>query len=437
MISFFKKLRRDRRGNALVIAGAALPLVMGCAGIACDTIQWTLWKRQLQRAADSAAMAGVYAVVDGKSHSDGVDRDLTTNNHAKNDHSGVTLTKHVSQPTVTGYSNAVRVVLAVQKRLTFSSMFMSAVPTISAEATAAVSKEGSYCVVALNNTSSPSIIINGNISLNMGCGIISNSTSTSTSALHAGISAAGNSHSVNAVPVASVGTVPDLNGTTAETSYQLKQSDPYAGKYSTDIPGDQTCRTLHGHIAAKGETVAGGYSVIDPGCYHRIGNGSAASNQAFSTSGDKIAMNPGTYYIKSADFDIGALSNIKVNSPTGSEGVTIILTGDTPGRVNISANATLNLRAPSSGDYSKMLFIQNAGATAASTISGNSSSSYDGAFYFPSTEVNYAGNAADTFKCAMIVGNVVSFSGTSNVQNNTDGCEAYTKVTVERVRLIA
>ena len=51
---------KDRRGNALVIAGAALPLLVGAAGLATDTIQWTLWKRQLQRAADSAAIAGVY-----------------------------------------------------------------------------------------------------------------------------------------------------------------------------------------------------------------------------------------------------------------------------------------------------------------------------------------------------------------------------------------
>ena len=53
MIGFFKKLWRDKRGNALVIAAAALPLVLGSAGLASDTIQWALWKRQLQRAADS------------------------------------------------------------------------------------------------------------------------------------------------------------------------------------------------------------------------------------------------------------------------------------------------------------------------------------------------------------------------------------------------
>ena len=38
MIGFFKKLWRDKRGNALVIAAAALPLVLGSAGLASDTI---------------------------------------------------------------------------------------------------------------------------------------------------------------------------------------------------------------------------------------------------------------------------------------------------------------------------------------------------------------------------------------------------------------
>ena len=60
MIGFIKKLVGDRRGNVLAIAAACLPLVVGAAGLATDTIQWTMWKRQLQRAADSAAIAGVY-----------------------------------------------------------------------------------------------------------------------------------------------------------------------------------------------------------------------------------------------------------------------------------------------------------------------------------------------------------------------------------------
>ena len=68
MIGFIRKLIEDRRGNALVIAGACLPLIVGAAGLATDTIQWTLWKRQLQRAADSAAIAGVYDRRVGERH---------------------------------------------------------------------------------------------------------------------------------------------------------------------------------------------------------------------------------------------------------------------------------------------------------------------------------------------------------------------------------
>src|SRR3954449_9976830 len=60
MIGFIRKLLKDRRGNVLAIACACMTLVIGAAGLATDTIEWTLWKRQLQRAADSAAFAGAY-----------------------------------------------------------------------------------------------------------------------------------------------------------------------------------------------------------------------------------------------------------------------------------------------------------------------------------------------------------------------------------------
>src|SRR3954453_24006559 len=76
MIKFFRKLWRDRRGNALVIAGAALPLIIGSAGLASDTIQWVLWKRQLQRTADSAAIAGVYATMQTQTVSAAVNTDV-------------------------------------------------------------------------------------------------------------------------------------------------------------------------------------------------------------------------------------------------------------------------------------------------------------------------------------------------------------------------
>ena len=63
MRSVLRRIWEDKNGNALVLGAAALPLLLGSAGLATDTIQWALWKRQLQRAADSAAIAGAYSAV--------------------------------------------------------------------------------------------------------------------------------------------------------------------------------------------------------------------------------------------------------------------------------------------------------------------------------------------------------------------------------------
>ncbi len=424
----FKRLWNDKRGSVLVIAGMAMPLLLGSVGLATDTIQWALWKRQLQRSADSAAMAGVYAISDDASHTEAVDRDLVTNQRT-----GITLSsKVVTTPTVSGFSDAVRVSLAVQKSLPFSSMFMTTAPMIRAEATAAISKEGNYCMKGLKNTTDPSIVINGNVTINMGCGIISNSTNPT-----AGITVDGNSHLINATPIAAVGKVPSINGTNVELSYQLKQPDPFEGQYSTTIPlSAGTCRTLAQHVTATAKINSSGYKVIDPGCYQGNGNGNNIQNSGFSTANEKIALNPGTYYIDSADFAIGANSYITVNSNDLTKGVTIVLTGTTPGKVSIGSNAEVNLRAPSSGDYSKMLFVQSANATSGSLIGGNSSSTFDGTFYFPNTTVDYNGGGAGTFKYAMIIGYVINLSGNSSIQNDTSACNAATQQTITRVRLV-
>ncbi|MDP9085901.1 MAG: Tad domain-containing protein [Pseudomonadota bacterium] len=72
-----------------MMMGAMLPLVIGCAGLATDTIQWTLWKRQLQRAADSAAIAGVFQRVVTNTQT-GVET-AVCNDLAKNQKTGMAL----------------------------------------------------------------------------------------------------------------------------------------------------------------------------------------------------------------------------------------------------------------------------------------------------------------------------------------------------------
>jgi Flp pilus assembly protein TadG len=421
MFSFLKKVWRDRRGNALVIAGAALPLVIGSAGLATDTIEWSLWKRQLQRAADSAALAGARAEVDGRT----VDNCSTLGSATyaqpvafdvqKNDHSGITTSCTASNPpasgTYSGDTNAVHVSLSGSRALSFSGMFMASAPTITTSATATLVDDGEFCLVTLSKTSTPGITMGGSSSAHLGCGAISNSTGDSS------ISTNGNAYNFQADPVASVGNMPDsVIGSTNLEPYHSPEPDPYANKYSTDVPSS---------ALPCNKQVNGGNTNLTPGCF-----------SSFSFGGNKsYTLAPGVYYLNNTNFDTSGTATI-----TGT-GVTIILTGTTPGGVTTNGNTTIKLSAQTSGTYQDMLFIQKAGSTVNNIINGNSGSFYDGAMYFPSTNVSFNGSSGAMTQCAMVVAYTATFTGNTNLQNSLthpDGtpCRANTTVTAKRIALV-
>jgi hypothetical protein len=442
MISFFKRLYRDRRGNALILAALSMPLLLGSVGLATDTIQWALWKRQLQRAADSAAFAGAYARFQDKSSYDAASHDLGTNNHL-----WVPLMSgypQVTEPADTAtFVRAVEVRLQVQQALTFSSIFMSAAPIITATARAAAIDGANYCVVALESTNSSGIIIQGSSIVNMGCGMISNSPAASIS-----VGVSGTAHNVTAVPVAGAGGVPDINGVAAadELSNQLPMPDPYSGAYSTDIPAGMTCGNMSSHVVSPAPTA--GVTTLSPGCY-------TGMNQ-FKFNGGSYHLNPGVYFLNGTDF-------VATGGTITGTGVTIILTGTTPGQISMNGNAIVQLTAPTatipasgstpavpgtcgtfggvnSCNYAKMLLIQSANAlnsTTPNTINGAATSMFDGTIYFPKQEVKFSGTSGVQTKCAMVVARRVSFEGNADLQNNTTGCVANSKVKGKIIKLIA
>lgn len=406
MIRFVKRVLKDRRGNALAIAAAALPLVVGSAGLATDTIQWAMWKRQLQRAADSGALAGAYGIAQGQTANDAVNRDLAINSHV-----GITTTKNIENAPTSGpwagNTSAVRVTLSVQKKLSFSSLFMSTPPTISATATAALVDDGEYCVVTLKKTGT-ALTIAGSANVRMGCGAISNSTDPTGAA-----DTSGNAHYFEADPVAAAGGMPDsINGVTELDPFHVPLPDPYAGKYSTDIPADKPCTNFNHPTKQNADG-----SMI-PGCYNSFGGGT---------------LSPGVYYLNSADIKLTGHERIS------GTGVTIILTGNNPGKIDMSGNSSMDITAPTSGDYANMLILQaaNADPTNVSKINGDNGSAFDGAIYMPKGNVEFTGSSAGATKCAMVVSYTVTFSGSTNIQNDTIGCEADTTVSAKAVRLVA
>jgi Flp pilus assembly protein TadG len=427
MIRFFRRLWKDKRGNAILIAGAALPMLAGAAGLATDTVQWVLWKRELQRAADSAALAGVFAKAENlETVSSAVTADLGKNNN----HTGVTLSSGYPQITYPAdsntparYSNAVKVTLAIQKTLGFSSLFMSTAPTITASGTAAMVPGLSPCAIGLS-TSTPSVVIGGSSTTNLGCPVMANSTACPA------VTTSGSAYNFVSPTVAGVGCLPSsIIGVTSLLPHYLSQADPFAGKYSTSIPADANCGNLN---QGKYTKVVNGVSQT---WLHSYENGKAcySGNNGFKLTGGTYYLDPGTYYLNSTDFDTtGGTTVIGV-------GVTIILTGTTPGSISTNGNSTIQLSAPTTGTFAKMLFIQSSAASTnnANTINGNNLSSFDGAIYLPNGQVTFSGSTGASTKCAMVIGYTLQFTGNTNLQNNTTGCTANTTATIQIVKLIA
>jgi Flp pilus assembly protein TadG len=435
MFKQLKKLWRDRRGNALVIAGASMPLIIGGAGLATDTIQWALWKRQLQRTADSAAMAGVLAEAQAgaalgsascTNYSSATYSSAVAYDVKKNEKVWPTLTcRYENRPTSGSYTAdnwAVKVNLSVQQQLPFSGFLMNTTPTITASATATLIDTGRYCVVALNNTTTSSLTIGGSSTVNLGCGAISNSTSST-----AAVNPNGSAYSFVADPVASVGGMPSsITGSTNLQPWHIPEPDPYAGKYPTSVPSGMTCSNFNTH---RTQTSGGQDKIysLSAGCY-----------TDFSPSGnDTYNLAPGTYYLNNTNFNPGGTVTIQ------GSGVTIILTGTTPGQIDLSGNQTIKLSAPTSGTYAKMLFIQASNATTnnLNKINGTTGSYFDGAMYFPKGQVQLNGNSGTMTQCAMVVAWTVDISGNANLQNSLTrpdgtGCSADTTVTAKVARLV-
>jgi Flp pilus assembly protein TadG len=405
-------LRRCRKGNALVLIAATAPLLIGAAALGLDSIQLTLAKRELQRAADSAALAGAYGVAQSKPASNAVTRALQINN----------ITGLSSAPVVqngpasgayAGNSKAVRVLLARERETPFISFFTGKPMSVSAEATAALVFSGQHCVISLENTAVTGIHFAGSTVVNLGCGVSSNSTSSQA------VVADGSSR-VTATPISAVGNVPTSSsylGTTQILSRSQPQADPFAAIPNPVLPSPcQPELTVH---PTQTRT-------ISPGCYRGM------------TIHGTANFLPGTYFI-----DGGVLRFISTAIVNGA-GVTFVMTSSnatsSPASIatlDMHGGAILNLTAPASGTYKGVLmYIDRRAPLNTVTINGNTASSFEGAFYMPSQQVTFVGNAGMRTRCIQFVARRMTFSGNSNIENQcptNGGSKAFDLVSVRIV----
>jgi hypothetical protein len=411
----FRSLVSNERGNTLIITAATLPLLVGAAAFGVDTILLSLSTRQLQRAADSSAIAGAYAV---SQEEDGVA--AARDDLEENDFPALSEPAGVGVGPRAGFTNTVHVQLTAQRTLPFMSLFTGGSTTLAAEATAALVDEGVFCVVSLYDGEDTGIDVNGNGDLSLGCGMKANSRSEQAVT-------AGGASQLTASPIAAVG---GLDGTsnsfvqpTRLQPYSAPQEDPLA---RVPDPPDNPCQPglLSNQLDILPALTVGPNSpaqILNPGCY------SSLDIKGMAT------LLPGTYYIMGGDVEIGAQANLV------GLGVTIVMTGEdgNAGDLTINAGANLTLTSSGSGPYAGVLFYRDRRAPNSEVqISGGASLFLTGALYFPSSDVKFVGHSGMNVQCLQLVAQKMRFQGSARIGNSCpegSGASAFRQTVVRLV----
>ena len=180
---FLADLRGNKSGNAVMLVAIGMPVLIGTSGLAVDSAQYYMWKRDLQFAVDSAALAGAWARTSTATQSAYQSRALQEYN-ANIQNTG----PFDTGPTTTlvnynsGTSNAVKVVASATKTLPFSNIITGRSTTVTVTATASAVAPGATvtttttlnvltaCMIALHPTAKGAFTIGGTASGSVGCG---------------------------------------------------------------------------------------------------------------------------------------------------------------------------------------------------------------------------------------------------------------------------
>ena len=415
MLKTLARLAKDTTGNVLVLSGAGSMALIGGAGLGVDTVQWYLWKRQLQQAVDSSALAGAQAISQGDGYRTYALSELESNSNFNflEDYIGVPRTG-----AWVGDAGAVEVVADFQRALPFSSAFITVAPEMTARAVATSVADGEFCMRTLAKTG-VGVKISGTADVKLGCGVSANSESATAFDFDGGAKLSGS-------PLSAVGGVNyddrNIDPGAAVQSYGVEQKDPYASVYSmSDVPtppAAHACDDKNLVIKPKESIALSPNTTGTKRGYRFLCNGLTVQGT--------LTLNPGVYVIDGGTFKVNASATIQ------GEGVTIILTGSSAATVasmDMAGGATVNLRAPNTTDepsfdapewYGMLIFQDPKAAYNSIKIAGDATSSFEGIVYAPKGNVTLTGSSGMTSDCIRLVSYTLAISGEATIENTCD-----------------
>ncbi|MFM5893892.1 MAG: pilus assembly protein TadG-related protein, partial [Novosphingobium sp.] len=188
---FLSDLRHNKSGNAMLLVALGMPVLIGTSGLAVDSAQYYMWKRDLQYAADQSALAGAWARTTTATQSTYSSRALqeynaNVQNSADFDAAPTIALGNWDSATNAFTANAngtaVKVTASASKSLPFTNIVTGRPVTVSVSAIATASQAGNSvtttttyntltaCMIALNPSASGAFTIGGSASGSVGCG---------------------------------------------------------------------------------------------------------------------------------------------------------------------------------------------------------------------------------------------------------------------------
>ena len=381
-----------RRGTVAVLVALLMPVMIGVTALGLDAGLLFVQRRQAQSIADSAALAGAYAIYGGSSFS--AAQAAATSIGTQN---GVTIAaSQVTQPQ-TGY---VGVSVTITHPRCFSAIWgsgnMSASATAVARGLPRAYSTASLLLLAPTGTAmtltgtSQVAVKNGNIIVDSTSAIsVLASGSPSISApvldLSGNIAYSGSNPNKATVTNFSQANTPDpLASITAPSSVGM----PVQSNSAINLSGSAT-------------------QTLSPGVY----------NGGITMSGSSsITLNPGVYYINGGGINLTSSSGISGN------GVFIYNTGG--GAINLTGTGTIALSPMATGNYQGITIFQDRSSSVAATMSGGSNINNTGTLYFPGAKLTLSGSSGVAAMGAQIIAKNIAFSGTSGIQISYDSSVA-------------
>ena len=444
-----RRLSRNESGSIATFM-VVVPVIAGMVALGVETGQFYRVKRQMQGAADAAAISGSIDKLAGKTSAViATEAKYEAQRNGFTDGTGGVVVTVNSPPTSgsnAGTTGAVEVIITKTQRFSIGGVLYSWLGIADSGFTMkarSVAAQGSYsstttsyeaCLVALTTAAEQGVSLTSFNNFNSDCTIASNSTATGSGSNASITMSSFNNATLNSVwtrgsfSASSYNHIYYTNPSAPLTNRTTSVSDPYAGLAA---PSPGTC-TYTNFTPPSGNNIT-----INPGTYC---GGLSLTNKS------NVYFTPGTYYIANGDLYISSDNNISCPTCTSGAGTTFVITQTTGnnsdiGGVRITSDNNVTLTAPSSTvaaaspatyPFGGVLFYQDRNVATGTmtstskifTISSLNNATLSGAIYFPNNRIdiasvnNFGGNS--TNGCTVWIGRYIKFSSFNN--NYKAGC---------------